>query len=292
MGMLETRELIYFVALAEERHFGRAADRVGIAQPPLSRAIKQLERRLGVDLLDRGCRGVTLTAAGEVLYREAKEILDAVTSATRRTQRAAQSTPTLRLALKPGGDSGLLQDILSALEHEPGAIPVELHICAIGEQTSLIRDGDADVALMHPQSGAERDLAGIDVIELLTERQVVVLPRGHRLAKRSFVQMADLAGETMPRWPGESADTTPGPEIRDAGQLMQLIAVGRTLAVLPESVRWHLRHDLVCVPVLDAQDRVLVAAWRAGSRSAAVSAFVRAATAVADRSRHKIAAVE
>lgn len=283
--------MLYFVALAEETHFGRAADRVGIAQPPLSRAIRQLEHRLGVELLDRGGRGVTLTAAGQVFYLEAKSILDAVTSATRRTQRAGESAPALRLAMKPGSDSGLLQDILSTFDEEPGSVPVELHICRIGEQPTLIRAGDVDVALMHRTRGTSWDVTGIDVTELLTEGQVVVMRHDHRLARRSAVHLSDLVGEPMPRWLGRPSESATGPVVRDAAELMQLAALGRTLAVVSESVRSHLRHDLVCVPVLDAPESVLLVAWREGSRSAAVSAFVRAATSVADRSRRRIAAV-
>ena len=86
---METRELRYFVAVAEELHFGRAAERLGIAQPPLSRAISQLERRLGVTLFERTSRQVTLTAAGEVLLGEGLAALDAVSAAERRTRRAA-----------------------------------------------------------------------------------------------------------------------------------------------------------------------------------------------------------
>src|SRR5262245_2115159 len=109
---LETRELAYFLAVAEELHFGRAAGRLGIAQPPLSRAIKQLERRLGVTLLDRDSRGVALTPAGEVLAREAVTALDAVTAAARRTRRAGRADPRLAVIMKPGGDGGLLPAIL------------------------------------------------------------------------------------------------------------------------------------------------------------------------------------
>ncbi|MEU8235440.1 LysR family transcriptional regulator [Actinoplanes sp. NPDC048967] len=84
MDTLETRELRYFVTVAEELHFSRAAERLGIAQPPLSRAIQQLERRLGVTLLDRNRRGVTLTGAGQVLLDEARAILDSAEAAARR----------------------------------------------------------------------------------------------------------------------------------------------------------------------------------------------------------------
>ncbi|MCZ4509315.1 LysR family transcriptional regulator, partial [Streptomyces sp. ActVer] len=80
MDTLETRELRYFVAVAEELHFGRAAERLGMAQPPLSRAIQQLERRLGVCLLERNRRGVSLTDAGEVLLHEGRAALDATTA--------------------------------------------------------------------------------------------------------------------------------------------------------------------------------------------------------------------
>lgn len=96
MDTLEIRELRYFVAVAEELHFGRAAERLGMAQPPLSRAIQQLERRLGVCLLERNRRGVRLTAAGEVLLHEGRAALDATTAAARRTRRAGGAD-------RPGG---------------------------------------------------------------------------------------------------------------------------------------------------------------------------------------------
>jgi DNA-binding transcriptional LysR family regulator len=262
-----------FVVVAEELHFGRAAQRLGIAQPPLSRAIRQLEQRLGVELLIRNSRGVRLTEAGEVLLHEGRKALDGVAAAVRRAQRTGQPDRQLVVVMKPGGDAGLLGGILEAYERDPDASPVDLSICGIGEQAGLLRDGRADVAFLHHPHD---DMSGFDTEELLTLRSVAVLPRSHRLARKRSLQLADLDGETMPRWPGMTGG---GPEVRDSAQLMQLIALGRTIAVLPESVRDSLNAGLVTVPVLDAHPTTVVLAWPERCRSRAVAAFVRAATA-------------
>ena len=155
---------------------------------------------------------------------------------------------------------------------------VDVHICGAGEQAILLRDGHADVAFMH---SPQQDFAGLDTADLLSERQVVVLPRRHRLAGRDSVRMADLAGEKMPTWPGGHADDTSGPRVRDTGQLAQLITWGHVVAVLPESVRDHLPRSLVCVPVPDAPTTTLMLAWPAGSRSPELAAFVHAAATTA-----------
>jgi DNA-binding transcriptional LysR family regulator len=198
MDSVETRELTYFVTVAEELNFTRAAARLQIAQPPLSRAIQRLERRMGVTLLERTSRSVSLTPAGEVLLEEGRRALDAVQAAVRRTQRTARPEAGLVVAMKPGGDAGLLPGILAAYADEPDAVAVE-------------------------------------VVFGLAER------------------------------------------------LMQLIALGRAVSVVPTSIRGHLRSDLVSVPVLDAPATTLVLAWPEGSRSRALAAFVRVASAVAAR---------
>ena len=172
---METRELRYFVAVAEELHVGRAAERLGIAQPPLSRAIQQLERRLGVVLLERSSRGVSLTGPGAVLLREGHAALDAVAAAERRTRRAgtADGTPRLVLVTKAGASIELLAKLLDAYAAEPDAVKVEVLLCGPGEQERMLRDGRADVGLLHRPFDST---TGLDCEELSTEGQVAVLP--------------------------------------------------------------------------------------------------------------------
>ena len=274
MHDLETRELRYFVAVAEELHFGRAATRLGIAQPPLSRAIRQLEQRLGVQLFDRDRRGVALTDAGRVLLREGRAALDAVAAAARRTQRAADPTRPLVLATKAGASHELLQRLLDAVTE-----PVEVLLCEVGEQAGLLRDGRADVALMHRPVD---DLAGFETEDLQVEGQVAILPAAHPLARRDQLTLADVSHVPdlpIARWPrldGTYPDG-PGPEVRTQSQLAQLVALGRTLLVIPASSRAWQWPEHVAVPVVDAPHITTVLAWPASDRSPAVASLVRSA---------------
>ncbi|MET7679551.1 LysR family transcriptional regulator [Streptomyces sp. NPDC005423] len=277
---METRELRYFVAVAEELHFGRAALRLGMAQPPLSRAIHQLERRLGATLLERTSRTVTLTPAGSVLLREARAALDAVEAAERRTRRAATGHTGVVLATKAGASGELLAKLLDAYAAEPDAVAVDLFLCGIGEQERALRDGRADVALLHLPFDST---AGFDTEELRTENQVVLLPAGHPLTGRPHVRTADVTGLPdlpMPRWPGRDGTYPdgPGPQARDHAQLGQLIALGRACWIAPESSTAQLSGDIAAVPVLDAPPVTTVIAWPPHSRSLAVAGLVRSAT--------------
>lgn len=282
MDDLETRELRYFVAVAEELHFGRAADRLGIAQPPLSRAIRRMELRLGVQLLERDRRGVALTAAGAVLLREARIALDAVAAAGRRTRRAADPHRPLVLATKAGASHELLQRLLDAVERDPGGPPVEVLLCEVGEQARLLRDGRADVALMHRPVD---DLAGFDSEDLVVEDQVAIVPARHPLAARerlTLAEVSDVPDLPIARWPrlDGSYPEGPGPEVRTQAQLAQLVALGRTLLVIPASSRAWQWPEHVAVPVVDAPPITTVIAWPPSSRSPAVAALVRSAAAL------------
>ncbi|MBC7279375.1 LysR family transcriptional regulator [Nocardioides sp.] len=279
---METRELRYFVAVAEELHFSRAAARLGIAQPPLSRAISRLERRLGGPLLERNSRGVTLTDAGRVLLAEARAALDAVDAAERRTRRATGdgAEPALVLVSKAGASTELLTKLLDAYAAEPGSVKVEVDLCGIGEQGPRLRDGRADIALLHlPFDSVD----GLDSEDLLTEGQVAVLPSSHPWVTRPQLRLADL--EDIPslppmRWPsaGGGFPDGPGPEIRDLAQLYQLIGLGRAYTILPESARAEQQHGVATVPVLDAPEVTTVIAWPQHSRSLALATLVQTAT--------------
>ncbi|HEX6352314.1 LysR family transcriptional regulator [Actinophytocola sp.] len=280
MDLLETRELRYFVTVAEELHFGRAAERLGMAQPPLSRAIQQLERRLGVTLLTRNRRGVTLTDAGEVLLNEGRATLDAAEAAANRTRRAAATGNRLVLAVKSGADHELLRKLLDVYAAEPDAADVEVLLCGIGEQPKLLRDGRADAALVHLPFDP---IAGFDSEELLTEEQVAVVPADHPLAARSSLTMAEISNVPdlpLARWP--RLDGTyppgPGPKVRDQSQLAQLIALGHTMVVIPFSSRAWLWPDHTAVPVTDAPLVTTLIAWPPHSRSLALAGLIRTAT--------------
>lgn len=273
-GPLETRELVHFLAVADELHFGRAAARLGIAQPALSKTIQKLERRLGVVLFERSSRAVTLTPAGQVLAREARHALDAVDAAARRTRRAEAGDPHLILAMKAGGDAGLLSAILAACDRGPCSLPVRVIFHT--DRVRLLRDGRADAALLYSPAD---DLSGLDTEPLLTEPLMAVLPASHPLATRASLRTADLRDENVHGRPGSPTGSEAGPEAGSLTELLQLVALGQTVAMVPRFVTTPLRHDLASVPVTDAQPVTLLLAWPAHSTSPAIAALARAAGA-------------
>ncbi|MBO2458430.1 LysR family transcriptional regulator [Actinomadura violacea] len=300
MNDLESRQLRYFVAVAEELNFGRAAERLGMAQPPLSRAIRELERGLGVRLFERTTRQVALTAAGEVLLRDARTALEAITAAARRAAHAGRPVPELRLALKADFDAGLLPRFLAAYRREDAAIPVELVLGGRGEQEAALRDGGADVAVVPELT----DPRGLDVEPLLTEPRLVALAASDPLAARPSLTLADLAGRVLPDGrPAEEGGPPPGPQhagtpvpppaargsfagsrrpVRDLMELFSLVELGGVIWFVPVSIaRRHVRPGIAYRAVTDLPPAEFVVAWPQDCRSPAVAAFVRAATAVA-----------
>jgi DNA-binding transcriptional LysR family regulator len=281
MNDLEVRQLRYFVAVAEELHFGRAAARLGMAQPPLSRAVRDIERQLGVRLLERTTRNVALTAAGETLLRDARHALDAVTAAARRARNAGLTTPALRLALKADFDAGLLPQIVAAYRREEAALPVEPLLGGRGEQVPALNDGRADVALLPTPF----DPRGLDHEPLMTEPNLVALAATDPLTTKPELSLADFTGRKLPDGaPAELGPQRPdkGPSRLDMTQIFNLIEIGTIVFFVPASVaRRYTRPDIVYRTVTDLPLAGLAVAWPQDCRSPAVAAFVRAALSVA-----------
>jgi DNA-binding transcriptional LysR family regulator len=288
MDDVEVRELRYFRAVAEELNFSRAAERLGMAQPPLSRAIRLLERRLGVQLFERTSRHVELTSAGNILFAESAKALDAVTTAVRRTRRAGQQPSALVVIAKPGVATELLRRIA---DRHPD--PVDIRVSGFGEQAAILRDGQADVALV----GCPGGHGDLDVEVLFTEPRVAALPVRHELAGRSSLTCADFTGRATPSWPGASvADraywsgrdvtggpVTPGPVVHDSSQLLETVALGQAIALLPASfAAWHPRTDIAYRQVVDATPYSLALAWPAGARDLRIARFVRTAVEISE----------
>jgi DNA-binding transcriptional LysR family regulator len=274
---VESRPVRYFVAVAEERSFTRAAARLGIAAPALSRAIRSLETELGVRLFERSTRVVELTEAGHVLLAHARPALEALDAATRRAARASDPQRSLLLAVKADADGGLLEAILTATAAQPHADPVAVRLCGWKEHAGLLRTGEVDAALLYEPF----DSAGIDADVIATEPRVAALPVDHPLAGASAVRLADL-GIGVDDVDDRTERDISEHGVRDLAQLLTLIGLGVTVTVLPRSVAANYPRSTVrYVPVEDCPPAALVIAWPERSRSRGVAALVRAATAVA-----------
>jgi DNA-binding transcriptional LysR family regulator len=285
MNDLEVRQLRYFVAVAGELHFGRAAAKLGMAQPPLSRTIRGIERQLGVALFERTTRQVKLTAAGEVLLRDARTALEAVTAAAHRARQAGSASPRLRVALKADVDGGLLPQVLDTYGADDASLPPELVLGGFGEQPQALRDGLADVGLVL----CPFDSRGLDSEPLLTEPVLVALAAADPLAARTRLCLDDLVDRELPGGSpaghGRPVEHTPQPGATrpsNLSEIFSLVETGSIVFFAPASVaRRYPRPGISHRPVSDLPDATLAVAWPQDARSPAVAAFVRAACTVA-----------
>jgi DNA-binding transcriptional LysR family regulator len=284
MDPVESRRLRYFVAVAEELSFVRAAQRLHIAPPALSRAISELEAHLGVKLFDRSSRHVALTEAGRALLPDVRRALQDLDAATRRTRRLGGPERRLTVAYKSDMDGGLLQQIGNALASEQPTASVEALLGGWGEQPEQLRQGLADVALLYEPFDQE----GLSFELLIEEPRLVALPTAHPLADRDVVSLAQLEVEFAPTpgpyvWQVRTPDGVGTlPRIRDISHLLQLVELGEIVAMLPASVAVRfLRDPIRYRPVAELAPARLFVAWPSESKSAEVASLVRAAKKVA-----------
>jgi DNA-binding transcriptional LysR family regulator len=291
MDRLDLRLVEYFIAVAEELHFGRAAERLHIAQPSLSQQIRRLEQQLGVRLLDRNSRRVELTAAGEALLREGRKTLRQAQNAVRTVQAAA--LPMLVVGLYGSAGIDLLPAVLRAFSDRHPACTVSVRELRLGDLRDLL-SGQVEVAFTRLLPGQ----AELDVEVLTREPRVAALPVSHRLAGRQSLTFAELSEESFITNPAEPAEGDrparwlneqrrhglQGRVSATAGgvvELLTLVAAGRGVCLVPSTVARHYpRADVCYLPVTDADPAVVSLAWRPGDLTAAASSFVDVAREV------------
>ncbi|WP_433444926.1 LysR family transcriptional regulator [Nonomuraea sp. CA-141351] len=184
---MELRALRYFVTVAEELHFGRAADRLRIAQPAVSRTIARLERELGVQLFDRSPRRVRLTAAGRRVLETAREALAAV---DRVRTTASEWGGVMRIGTGTGQFTARLERGIDALRERAPGFDVVLVDLPLAARLNAVRQGDVDLALAR----GVRSAPGVRVLPTWTEPLFAVVSARHPAAGRAAVGVADLAG--------------------------------------------------------------------------------------------------
>jgi len=294
---MELRHLRYFVAVAEELHFTRAAERLHIAQPPLSQQIRALEEELGVQLLLRTRRSVALTDAGAALLERARAMLAQAQALPEELRRIARGeagelrigfTSTLPL-------TKVLRDIVADHRRTHPQVVLTLRELHTASQFEALRRGELDVGFVRYN---ERAPEGIHLKVLRRDPLRLVVPATHRFARRRSVSIADCRDERFIGFPG-SAGTGTGPLLKrlcaqagfepviaqEAGEAttqIGLVAVGLGVAVLPAPLE-ALRIEGVCyVPLADKEAMlVMSAATRADETSERVLALLRRLPTVA-----------
>ena len=247
---MELRHLRYFVAVAEERHFGRAAARLHMAQPPLSQQIRNLEAELGVVLLRRTTRRVDLTAAGEAYLARARAILADVDDAAAEAGRVAEGmVGRVGLGCVGAATYSLLPALARTLREElPGIDFAFRGEMLVPDQVAALIDGRIDLALLRPPV----DEAALRVTTLRREGLIVALPEGHRLAARKRLRVADLRDEDLVVHAGQGRSVMHGlvtalcreagfeprvrHEVAETSTLVTFVAAGLGVALVPEPV--------------------------------------------------------
>lgn len=293
---MELRHLRYFIAVAEELNFSRAADRLGISQPPLSLQIQQLEKEIGAPLFYRRTRGVELTAAGKLLLEEARHILKQVDAAKNSVRRRARGeTGRINIGSSAGN---YFHPLIPAIIREYGMHFPDVVLHPQGHSSALLvarlRAGLIDLAFIRLPVADSKGLA----IELLVdEPTVMVLPAAHKLSRSVSLPLAAFAKETFVLFPRElnpanydliisafkRAGFSPklGQEAPLAAEAIPLVAAGLGVSIVPRWTAEVLTQAVVYVPIEDDPPRALIGlARRRDDRSPAVRNFVAAARAM------------
>ncbi|GHP18352.1 LysR family transcriptional regulator [Rhodococcus sp. NKCM2511] len=286
---MELRHLYQFVAVAETCHFGQAAKRLHLAQPALSQSVRQLEAELGVTLLTRTTRQVSLTPAGEFFYRETVRNLDNLERSNRGVRRIADGRYGLvRIGFTGTAAFDQLPPIARAIKQRVPGIALEIHGDLLTPaQVEGLRSEQLDVAVLRPP------VAGDDLVvrTITTESLLLAVPVDHRYAAEAALGMADLMYEDFVMYADthsvmndavvrscRAAGFSPRREHEapDTSVLLALVAAGLGVALVPESVRALQLNGVVFRDIAGASTIDLALAWHRDRPSALVDALVAA----------------
>lgn len=284
------RDLRYFVVVAEELSFTRAAERLFVSQPSLSKQIRMLENGLRVRLFHRGGRAVTLTRAGAALLPAARELLGIWDEAQRAVGDAAADSPVLRVGMSTSVGRGLLQQAEKALRERRPRLRLEFKQVNWHDATAGLADGDVDVALVWLPVPRQ---AGYRIRVLASEPRWVAFRDDHWLAARAEVSFAELddepflalpesAGPLRDYWlaAGErrSKSARIGGVVANAEETFSAIEGGHGIALLSSgNAAIYRRPGISAIPVTGLPPAHLAVAWRADDQRATVRDFVEAA---------------
>jgi len=298
--MLDLRRLGYFVTVAEELHFRRAAERLHLAQPPLTRHITALEAELGMPLFERGTRSVRLTAEGETFLPCARRVLQEAKTAEAMARKIALGRAG-HLSIGYASSVPLSETFVAVLkEHNTRCPDVALSLSEIASasQVERIREGALDFGFHRP--GSAFDSAGIEVLPLGAERLVAAVPGGSEFSKRPSLSIGDLRSEPFILFPplygsglnervhslcaGAGFAPRQGPSALQMTAIVALVGAGLGVAIVPASTTTLARPGVAYVALDDAHATIdLTLIFRKGGRSVAVHSFLDTVMAIVRR---------
>jgi DNA-binding transcriptional LysR family regulator len=285
---MDLRRLRYFVAVAEELHFGRAARRLNVSQPPLSVQIRTLEREVGAPLLIRTQRRVELTEAGRVLLDESRRLLGQAEAAVVHARRAAEGTVgRLTIGFVSTVDYSILPPLVRRFRQKHPGIALKLLELTGDRQQALLQSGELDLGL----SILPPPAAGLTRRPVLREPLIAAVPASHALAGRRRTALRSLAAEPFIQFPRElapglydlaiaacqKAGFTPhlAQEAIQMQTILGLVAAGLGVAVVPQCMSKLQRPDVRYL-ALDARgfEVETVALWHSENRAPALAALI------------------
>src|SRR4029077_1897591 len=288
---MELRHLRYFVAVGEEQHYGRAARRLRVAQPALSRQIQDLEEEVGFKLFERLPRGVKLSAAGKLFLEDSRRILQEVNEAAARAGRVARGhSGTLRLGFAENASwRGVVPDSFRRFREQQPAAELQLQPAASLEQLEAIRSGRLDAGFVNFMPKADPEL---DQLPVATQRVELAVPKRHPLTKLKKLRLRHLTDAVFVWFPRRASPAfydrlmhecyrggLKSPRIVQEGlneaTILSLVSTGLGVGWVLGSARWRCPESVVVLPVVDLNMPVsLSLAWRRDNISPLLARFI------------------